>query len=167
MDPLSEIFMWNLHVEPLSGTIEPLYVDGWNHYVASLCVKQLWVEPWSGSFIWNRCGPWELRSVEPLYVEPLCGTSRSLVQGFGRLPQTPPKLYWKNPKLFKLLGKNLYLHLPTHPPIPKLTPTTLQLGIHILFFEKTSQRRIVRPQYPREAVQAEEPVAAYGFLSST
>ena len=33
------------------------------------------------------------------------GTSRNLVQGFGRLPQTTPKLYWKNPQPFRLLGK--------------------------------------------------------------
>ena len=32
------------------------------------------------------------------------GTSRNLVQGFGRLPQTTPKLYWKNPEPFRLLG---------------------------------------------------------------
>ena len=32
------------------------------------------------------------------------GTPRNLVQGFGRLPQTTPKLYWKNPKPFRLLG---------------------------------------------------------------
>ena len=61
-----------------------------------------------------RCGtsekPERLR-VEPLCgtgellrVEPSCGTLRILVPGFGRLPQTTPKLYWKNPKLFKLLG---------------------------------------------------------------
>ena len=36
------------------------------------------------------------------------GTSRNLVQGFGRLPQTTPKLYWKNPKPFRLLGKNTH-----------------------------------------------------------
>ena len=41
---------------------------------------------------------------ELLRMEPVCGTSRNLVQGFGRLPHTTPKLYWKNPKLFKLLG---------------------------------------------------------------
>ena len=28
------------------------------------------------------------------------------MQGFGQLPQTTPKLYWKNPKPFRLLGKN-------------------------------------------------------------
>ena len=27
------------------------------------------------------------------------------MQGFGQLPQTTPKLYWKNPKPFRLLGK--------------------------------------------------------------
>ena len=32
---------------------------------------------------------------------------RNLVLGFGRLPQTAPKLYWKNPKLVKLLGGTL------------------------------------------------------------
>ena len=35
----------------------------------------------------------------------LCGTLGSMVRGFGQLLQTTPKLYWKNPKLFKLLGK--------------------------------------------------------------
>ena len=83
--------------------------------------------------MWNHCGTWDLRGTsevwnlgEPeLYVEalwtpellnlgepellrlePLCGTLGNLVPGFGRLPQTTPKLYWKHPKLFKLLGKN-------------------------------------------------------------
>ena len=49
---------------------------------------------------------WNLVEPELFTVEPLCGTSRNLVQGFGRLPQTTPKLYWKNPKLFKLLGND-------------------------------------------------------------
>ena len=34
------------------------------------------------------------------------------MRGFGRLPQTTPKLYWKNPKLFKLLGF-FFLHKRT------------------------------------------------------
>ena len=82
--------------------------------------------------MWNRCGTWNLHgtsevwnlgelelyvealwALEPLNIgepellrlEPLCGTLGNLVPGLGRLPQTTPKLYWKNPKLFKLLGK--------------------------------------------------------------
>ena len=48
------------------------------------------------TFMWN---------LETLRVEPLCATLRNLVPGFQLLPQTTPKLYWNNPKLFKLLGK--------------------------------------------------------------
>ena len=44
-------------------------------------------------------GTWEI-----LRMEPLCGTLGNLVPGFRPLPQTTPKLYWRNPKLFKLLG---------------------------------------------------------------
>ena len=44
----------------------------------------------------------------------LCGRSRNLVQGFGRLPQTTPELFWKNPKLFKLLGTAAFLELVHH-----------------------------------------------------
>ena len=62
------------------------------------------VEPWEpGLFEWNlNVEPWE---PELLGVDPVCGTLRNLVPGFGQLPQTTPKLYWKNPKLIKLLGK--------------------------------------------------------------
>ena len=63
-------------------------------------------ESFCGTFLWNLgtfiCGTWEL-----VREEPLCGTLGYLVPGFGRLPQTTTKLYWKNPKLFKLLGKNV------------------------------------------------------------
>ena len=52
------------------------------------------------------------------------GTSRNLVQGFGRLPQTTPKLYWKNPKPFRLLGKKkrkaYYLPTPQSPPTSRV-----------------------------------------------
>ena len=47
---------------------------------------------------------WDLGEPELLRllrVEPLCGTLKNLVPGFGRLPQTTP-----NPKFFKLLGKS-------------------------------------------------------------
>ena len=74
----------------------------------------------------NLCGTWKLLSVEPLcgtlgnlylYAKPLwnletlkCGTSKWNLgepgATFPLLPQTTPKLYWKNPKLCKLLGKN-------------------------------------------------------------
>ena len=58
-------------------------------------------------FMWNLSDP---GTFEPwgtfLSLEPLCGTLGYLVPGFGRLPRTTPKLYWKNPKLFKLWGKN-------------------------------------------------------------
>ena len=60
--------------------------------------------------MWNLGEPaplWKLLRVEPFFPEP-CGTS--LVPGFGRLPQTTPKLYSKNPKLFKLLGNKLLPH---------------------------------------------------------
>ena len=53
----------------------------------------------SGTFLWNLGEP------EPLRVEPLCATLGNVFRGFGQLPQSTPKLYWKYPKLFKLLGK--------------------------------------------------------------
>ena len=56
------------------------------------------------NFMWKLCGSFE--PCELLRLEPLCGALGNLVPGFGRLPQTTPKLYWKNPKLFKLLRKN-------------------------------------------------------------
>ena len=60
-----------------------------------------WMEPWlrnlsEPNVSWME--PW-LRNRFHSF-----GTSRNLVQGFGRLPQTTPKLYWKNPKPFRLLG---------------------------------------------------------------
>ena len=62
----------------------------WNLYVepsfrnVNLHVEHL--EPFkSGNFMWNL---------------------GELGARFPALPQTTPKLYWKNPKLFKLLGKN-------------------------------------------------------------
>ena len=68
---------WNLHF----GTSRNLTFHEWNlHFGTS---RNLTFHEWNLHF----------------------GTSRNLVQGFGRLPQTTPKLYWKNPKPFRLLGK--------------------------------------------------------------
>ena len=61
-----------------------------------------WMEPW----LRNLSEPnvsWMEPSLRNRFHS--FGTSRNLVQGFGRLPQTTPKLYWKNPKPFRLLGK--------------------------------------------------------------
>ena len=41
--------------------------------------------------------------------EPLWETLKNLVRGFRRMPQTTSKLYWKNPKLFKLLGNKFQM----------------------------------------------------------
>ena len=70
------------------------------------------------------------------------GTSRNLVQGFGRLPQITPKLYWKNPKPFRLLGKNL---CPStfHFPLTKFRP---QLFPQRAFFAWYSQLELLPGQ---------------------
>ena len=135
---------WNLHAEPLRGTLvwrflpkpscetflQSVYVKPWCgtsglQEPESFCGSVLTWEP----FI---CGIWELIRVEPfiwnvgkpeplcgteehLRVEPACGTLGNLVPGFERLPQTTPKLYWKNPKLFKLLGKKKLRSPPEQP----------------------------------------------------
>ena len=60
-----------------------------------------WMEPW----LRNLSEPnvsWMEPSLQNRFHS--FGTSRNLVQGFGRLPQTTPKLYWKNLKPFRLLG---------------------------------------------------------------
>ena len=88
------MFMWNLYVEPL-WNLEP----SWNLRSVE-CEPELYVEA-----LW-ALEPLNLGEPELLRLEPLCGTLGNLVSGFGRLPQTTPQLYWKNPKLFKLLGKN-------------------------------------------------------------
>ena len=67
-----------------------------------------WMEPW----LRNLSEPnvsWMEPSLRNRFHS--FGTSRNLVQGFGRLPQTTPKLYWKNPKPFRLLGKKKCLIL--------------------------------------------------------
>ena len=78
---------WNLHF----GTPRNLTFHEWNlHFGTSRNLSEpnvSWMEP----SLRNRFHSF--------------GTSRNLVQGFGRLPQTTPKLYWKNPKPFRLLGK--------------------------------------------------------------
>ena len=74
---------------------EPLKMDSMMRNLVE--PELLTVEP----IMWNLVEPGLLR------MEPLCGTSRNLVPGFGRLPQTTPDLYWKNPKPFRLLGKNV------------------------------------------------------------
>ena len=52
---------------------------------------------------------WNLVEPQLLRMEPVCGTSRKLAKPGARFraaaPNTP-KLYWKNPKPFRLLGKN-------------------------------------------------------------
>ena len=99
-------FIWNL-VEPELLTVQPLCGTLWN---LNFYKWNLYVEPpgtnWAfknGTFMWNLSEP------ELLRMEPLCGTARNFAEpgeGFGRLPQTTPKLYWKNPKPSRLLGKN-------------------------------------------------------------
>ena len=95
--------MWNLDLKPLCGAFtQNLYVKLLSRtFMTNLFAKPsiiLWnlsLEPWN-LYLWN---------LELLRVEPVCGTLGNLVPGFGRLPQTTPKLYRKNPKLFKLLGE--------------------------------------------------------------
>ena len=60
---------------------------------------------------------WNLVEPQLLRMGPVCGTSRNLVPGFGGLPQTTPKLYWKNPEPFRLLGNKTKagLHSNNHP----------------------------------------------------
>ena len=66
------------------------------------------------NFMWKLCGPW-IGEPELLRLEPLCGTLGNLVPGFGRLPQTTAKLYWKNPKLSSCWGKTGWTELtPDH-----------------------------------------------------
>ena len=94
--------IWNLCAEPLRGTcIWSFYPEpSWQTLLRNVYVEL------RGAFLWNLgtfiCGTWELGRVEPL-----CGTLGNLVPDFGRLPQTTPELYWKNPKLFKLLKKKI------------------------------------------------------------
>ena len=121
-ETLCGTFLWSLGTF-ISGIwelvrVEPfIYMEPW----------ETWTFMWnrgtfkSGTctFMWNRgtfksetctyrC-MWNLGEPAPLWellrVEPSCVTLANLVPGFGRLPQTTPKLYWKNPKLFKLWGK--------------------------------------------------------------
>ena len=67
------------------------------------------------------------------------GTSRNLVQGFGRLPQTTPKLYWKNPKPFRLLGKKKQSVMARN--VTNTSPQTTQL--QPLFHLSSAARRSV------------------------
>ena len=105
--------MWNL-VEPQLLRMEPVYAEPRG---TSRDQPELFYNV-TVTFMWNLVEP------QPLTMEPLCGTlwnltfyewnlygeprgtSRNLVPGFRRLPQATPKLYWKNPKPFRLLGKN-------------------------------------------------------------
>ena len=120
-EPSCSTCIWNLYVEPLNLDVEPCLIPLCGTFTRNLCVKLLsetfmtniFAKRLCGTFLWNLgtfvCGTWELVKVEPFIwnlgkPEPLCGTS-GLVPGFWPLPQTTPKLYWKNPKLLKLLGK--------------------------------------------------------------
>ena len=65
-------------------------------------------EPLYGNFrgLWNfnlyveLRGTWNLLKIKPLYI-----ILQNLIPGVGRLPQITPKFYWKNLKIFYLLGK--------------------------------------------------------------
>ena len=48
---------------------------------------------------------WNLVEPELLRMEPVCGTSRNLVQGFGRLPQTTPEALLEEPQAFQAVGE--------------------------------------------------------------
>ena len=72
-------------------------------------------KPFCGTFMWNL--DVELRepesfceafsgTLEPLFVEPGNFYEWNFYVEPWDLPQTTPKLYWKIPKFFKLLGKN-------------------------------------------------------------
>ena len=101
--------------EALSGTWKKWaqLTTVWNKFRWAPC-SRAW-----GSVVQLCCGFGEL-----LRAEPLCRTLGNLnfqewnlhvetwgtwCEVSGRLPQTTPKLYWKNRKLFKLLGKILAL----------------------------------------------------------
>ena len=138
--------MWNL-VEPQLLTVEPLCGTLWN---LNFQQWNLYVEPCgtstfnSGTFMWNLLEP------ELLRMEPLCGTSRNLVPDFGRLPQTTPKLYWKNPKPFRLLGnnkptKNLQTSIKTFKTLLKAHPKKQSQFLKRLIFRSS-------PPYQAELV---------------
>ena len=108
---------WNLHF----GTSRNLTCHEWNlHFGIS---RNLTCHEWnlhfgtSRNLTFHERNLWLRNLSEPnlSWMEPSLrnrfhsfGTSRNLVQGFGRLPQTTPKLYWKNPNAFQAVGEKPY-----------------------------------------------------------
>ena len=93
------------------------------------------------------------------------GTSRNLVQGFGRLPQTTPKLYSKNPKPFRLLGKKTPTlnSAPPQPPTASLRfAASLRLGGTVLQEGQKCQLCGRLPLAPRKALGVLIPFAKKG-----
>ena len=112
LEPSWQTILRNVYVEPLRGT-SGTWIILWNLWT-SICGTFMWnfgesellrVEPrgiWtfkSGNFMWNLG--------EPELFRVWCGTLKNLVPGFGRLPQTTPKLYWENPSFASCWGKNI------------------------------------------------------------
>ena len=95
-----------------------------------------WMEPW----LRNLSEPnvsWMEPSLRNRFHS--FGTSRNLVQGFGRLPQTTPKLYWKNPKPFRLLGEQIPIKIRLH-----------SWHLHLWHAGTSKRRQLVLERYRRQ-----------------
>ena len=79
------------------------------------------------NFMWKEAlwtlEPLNLGKPELLRLEPLCGTLINLVPGFGRLPHTTAKLYWKNSSFSSCWGKKS--HLSLRGTVPLKSPQSL------------------------------------------
>ena len=107
-EPLCEVFIRNLHAKPFAKRFGRTFM--WNFGNLNHSVEPRNPYLWnlgtckSGTLMWNLGEPellrveplmWNLGELELLRVEPQCETLGNLVPGFGWLPQTTPKLYWK------------------------------------------------------------------------
>ena len=122
---------WNLHF----GTSRNLTFHEWNLDFGTS--RNLTFHEWNSepNVSWMEPSLRNLSEPSVSWMEPSLrnrfhsfGTSRNLVQGFGRLPQTTPKLYWKNPKPFRLLGKKLILFATASSPAGR-SPYKLQATV--------------------------------------